>query len=78
MSQQLADRLNSYALRQGDRRGEGMAGRMECNLLHNAYFGHDFVETGIAPAVARKGRKSALLVIGLCLSRHQFVYLAHG
>ena len=34
MSQQLADRLNSYALRQGDRRGEGMAGRMECNLLH--------------------------------------------
>lgn len=28
---------------------------MECNLLHNAYFGHDFVETGIAPAVARKG-----------------------
>ena len=55
MSQQLADRLNSYALRQGDRRGESMAGRMECNLLHNAYFGHDFVETGIAPAVARKG-----------------------
>lgn len=28
---------------------------VECNLLHNAYFGHDFVETGIAPAVARKG-----------------------
>ena len=28
MSQQLADRLNSYALRQGDRRGEGMAHRM--------------------------------------------------
>lgn len=54
MSQQLADRLDSYALRQGDRRGEGMAGRMECNLFHNAYFGHDFVETGIAPAVARK------------------------
>ena len=28
MSQQLADRLDSYALRQGDRRGEGMAGEM--------------------------------------------------
>ena len=33
MSQQLADRLNSYALRQGDRRGEGMAGDVETDRL---------------------------------------------
>ena len=32
MSQQLADRLDSYALRQGDRRGEGMAGHMDCRI----------------------------------------------
>ena len=54
MPQQLAYRFDGYALRQGDGRGERVAGRMECNLLHNAYFGHDLVEAGVAPAVAGK------------------------
>ena len=54
MPQQLTDSLDCHSLRKGDRRGKGMAGRVERNVPRNACQGHDAFEADVAPAVTRE------------------------
>ena len=71
MPQQFADGLDRHSLRKRDRRGEGVACRMERDVPWNARQGHNAFETDVAPAVARQAEYP-------CISLYWFVFQQNG
>lgn len=63
VAEQLRDRLDGHAVREGQCRGEGVAGTVKRNALIDPAELHQLRQTTIAPAVARQGKDHALMIL---------------